>query len=156
MSASTIPTDRPFCANAVARLTVMEDFPTPPLPEAMAYTRVVEAGWANGITGSATPPRRDCRSSRRCSSVITSVVTVTSPTPAMSATAAWVLVTKVFFMGQPAMVRYISTATSVPVMSMDFTMFSSVMGLPISGSSTRERALRTSDSVIVVVITDQL
>jgi len=74
----------------------------------------------------------------------------------MSATAARVLVTRVFFMGQPAMVRYISTATSVPVMLMDFTMFSSVIGLPISGSSTRERALRTSDSVIVVVITDQL
>ena len=36
MSASRIPTTRPREARATARLTVTEDLPTPPLPEAMA------------------------------------------------------------------------------------------------------------------------
>ena len=57
MSASTTPTDRPSAAIAAARFTVTLDLPTPPLPEATAYTRVSEPGWANGITGSAVPPR---------------------------------------------------------------------------------------------------
>ena len=52
MSASSTPTDRPRAAIAAARLTVTLDLPTPPLPEATAYTRVSEPGWANGITGS--------------------------------------------------------------------------------------------------------
>jgi hypothetical protein len=42
MSASTTPTRRPSAARAAARLTVTEDLPTPPLPEATAYTRVSE------------------------------------------------------------------------------------------------------------------
>ena len=41
MSASSTPTSRPRRARATARLTVTEDFPTPPFPEAMARTRVV-------------------------------------------------------------------------------------------------------------------
>ena len=53
MSASTTPTDRPRAASAAARFTVTEDLPTPPLPEATAYTRVSEPGWANGMSGSA-------------------------------------------------------------------------------------------------------
>ena len=36
MSASTMPTLRPCLAIATARLTVTEDLPTPPLPEAIA------------------------------------------------------------------------------------------------------------------------
>jgi hypothetical protein len=36
MSASTTPTDSPLAASAAARLTVMLDFPTPPLPLAIA------------------------------------------------------------------------------------------------------------------------
>ena len=39
------------------------DLPTPPLPDATAYTRVSEPGWANGITGSAASPRSLRRSS---------------------------------------------------------------------------------------------
>ena len=37
----------------MARLTVTEDLPTPPLPEATAITVVREPGWANGISRSA-------------------------------------------------------------------------------------------------------
>jgi hypothetical protein len=35
-SASTMPTDSPLAAREAARLTVTVDFPTPPLPEAIA------------------------------------------------------------------------------------------------------------------------
>ena len=83
----------------------MEDLPTPPLPDATANTRVVESGWAKGMTGSAALPRREVRSSRRCSSLMTSVVTVTVSTPSTSSTAARVFSVMVDFIGQPAMVR---------------------------------------------------
>ena len=49
--------DRPRAAIAAARFTVTLDLPTPPLPDATAYTRVSEPGCANGITGSAASPR---------------------------------------------------------------------------------------------------
>src|SRR5215471_10813955 len=67
MSASTTPTESPDRAMAAARLTVTEDFPTPPLPEAMAKTRVSDPGLANGISRSTTPAferSRDCRAWR--------------------------------------------------------------------------------------------
>ena len=50
MSASTTPTRRPWAAIAAARFTVTDDLPTPPLPEATAYTWVSESGLANGIS----------------------------------------------------------------------------------------------------------
>ncbi len=75
MSASSIPTDIPRAAIAAARLTVTVDLPTPPLPDAMAYTRVSDPGWANGMTGSRESPRNCLRSSVRCSSFITSRLT---------------------------------------------------------------------------------
>lgn len=52
MSASTTPTLRPSAAIAAARFTVTEDLPTPPLPEATAYTRVSEPGLAKGTSRS--------------------------------------------------------------------------------------------------------
>ena len=104
MSASTMPTRRPLAARAAARLTVTEDLPTPPLPEAIAKTRMVVPGWAKGMTGSA-PPRSWSRSALRWASSITSVVTVTSSTPSSSATAAYVFCWRVSRIGQPAMVR---------------------------------------------------
>ena len=87
MSASSTPTDSPRVAIAAAKLTVTLDFPTPPLPDATAYTRVSELGWANGMTGSRESPRNCLRNSVRCSSFITSRLTRTAPVPATSATA---------------------------------------------------------------------
>src|SRR3954447_24760319 len=77
MSASTTPTDSPRAAIAAARLTVTDDLPTPPLPEATQYTRVSDPGRANGTTGSAASPRRLRRNAVRCSSLITSSSTCT-------------------------------------------------------------------------------
>src|SRR5579875_1466915 len=49
MSASSTPTRRPRPARATARLTVTEDFPTPPLPDATARTRVRVPRCAKGF-----------------------------------------------------------------------------------------------------------
>ena len=52
MSASTTPTFRPSAAIEAARFTVTEDLPTPPLPDATAYTRVRLPGLAKGTSRS--------------------------------------------------------------------------------------------------------
>ncbi len=81
------------------------DFPTPPLPEATAYTRVSEPGCAKGITGSLESPRNSLRSSVRCSSFITSRVTLTAPVPGTSTTA-WVTRSEIsVFFGHAEVVR---------------------------------------------------
>ena len=105
MSASSTPTDSPRAAIAAARLTVTLDLPTPPLPDATAYTRVSEPGWANGITGSRESPRSSLRSSVRCSSFITSRVTLTAPVPGTSATACVTRSVISVFFGQAEVVR---------------------------------------------------
>lgn len=150
MSASTTPTLRPSAAIAAARLTVTDDLPTPPLPEATAYTRVSEPGLAKGTSRSAVPPRRAFASSLRCSSLMTSRVTSTRVTPSTRETASvtrWVIVSRI---GQPETVRYTVTATapSAPI-STDLTIPSSVMGRLISGSFTVASASRTASSVAI-------
>ncbi|SKZ35761.1 Uncharacterised protein [Mycobacteroides abscessus subsp. abscessus] len=105
MSASSTPTDSPRCARAVARFTVTDDFPTPPLPDATAYTLVSEPGCANGMTGSALSPRSFLRSSVRCSSSITSRSTRIVPTPGTSATAFSTRPEISVRIGQPDVVR---------------------------------------------------
>src|SRR2546421_470938 len=113
MSASTTPTDRPRAARAAARFTVTEDLPTPPLPLATAYTRVLEPGWANGMTGSAAPgPRRLACSSLRCSGLITPKSISTPATAGTALTAAVMSARSLSRIGQPATVsRMPSSAT---------------------------------------------
>src|ERR687886_2195852 len=128
MSQSITATRCPCDASAAARLTVTDDLPTPPLPEATAYTRVSEPGWENGITGSAASvPRTVRRSSARCSSLITSRPTCTEVTPGTADTAWVTRLVIVSRIGQPATVRYTSTATepSAPIRT-SLTMPSSV------------------------------
>src|ERR1022692_4273060 len=135
MSASTTPTFCPAAASAAARLTVTEDLPTPPLPLATAYTRVSEDGWANGITGSALPPRSWVCSARRCSSLITSSSTRTEDTPGSLVTAAVTSRIMVSRSGHPDTVSHTSTSTAPSAATWTFlTMPSSVMGRWISGS----------------------
>src|SRR6266568_3220480 len=107
MSASTTPTFWPEAASAAARFTVTDDLPTPPLPLATAYTRVSEDGWANGICGSACPPRSWVCSARRCSSLITSSWTRTEDTPGSLPTAA--VTSRVIFSrsGHPPVGRHV-------------------------------------------------
>src|SRR5215472_18711522 len=148
MSASTTPTLCPEAARAAARLTVTEDLPTPPLPLATAYTLVSDAGWANGITGSARPPRSWLCNAFRWSSLITSSSTWTPETPGSAVTASVTLEVMVSRIGQPATVRYTPTCTRPPVPTdTDFTMPSSVIGRPISGSLTPASADVTCSAV---------
>src|ERR671920_2526731 len=148
MSASTTPTDSPRLASAAARFTVTLDLPTPPLPDATAYTRVSEPGWAKGMTGSAASvPRTVLRSSARCSSLMTSRPTCTDVTPGTAETAVVTRLVIVSRIGQPATVRYTSTRTepSAPICT-SLTMPSSVRGRLISGSWTVARAAVTASS----------
>ena len=101
MSASTMPTLSPERAIETARLTVTEDLPTPPLPEAIAKTLVSEPGWAKGISRAAWPPRSVACSAERCSSFITPKSTWTSVTPGTVRTAAVTSLVRVSRIGQP-------------------------------------------------------
>ena len=86
-------------------MTVTEDLPTPPLPEATAYTRVSELGLLNGISFSATPPRSFVRRSARCCSLMTSRRTSTELTPSTRSSAAVVSWRSLSLSGQPGTVR---------------------------------------------------
>ena len=148
MSASRMPTDNPRWAIATARLAVRDDFPTPPLPEAMAMIRVVLPGRLNGI--SLVGPCNCSLRTLRCSSLITSSSTVTSVTPGTVATAARTRSTMVSCIGHDETVRYTPTVTApVAVISTDFTIPTSVMGRRISGSCTVARAACTASVVTV-------
>jgi len=139
MSASSSPTASPRAAIAAARLTVIEDFPTPPLPEATAYTRVRLPGLLNTI--SRVGPRKDSRKVVRCSSFMTSNCTDTPVTPGTLLTAAVTRSTISVRMGHPLTVSSTVTATRPSAaMSTDATMPNSVIGRRISGSSTPARA----------------
>ena len=88
-----------------------EDLPTPPLPDATAYTRVSDPALAKGTSRSATPPRSFVFSSVRCSSLITPSVTVTPVTPSTFSRAAVVSRVRVSLSGQAATVSRMVTAT---------------------------------------------
>ena len=79
MSASRTPTVRPWAASAMARLTVTDDLPTPPLPLAIAKTLVSEPGWAKVISRWACPLLSVSLSPERCSGVITRSVMPPDP-----------------------------------------------------------------------------
>ncbi|CAB4573506.1 unannotated protein [freshwater metagenome] len=144
-SASRIPTEKPRLRSAIARLTVTEDFPTPPLPEAMPITRVNESGLANGISFS-RPPRTIRFTSLRCSSVITPKSRSTLSIPSTVRAAAVTSCCNLSRIGQPAMVSRILIDKRAPSIWSESTIPSSVIGLRNSGSLTRESALRTRSS----------
>ena len=147
MSASTTPTRRPSAAIATARFAVSDDLPTPPLPDAIAYTFVSEPGCENGMTGSPSPPRSCFLSRTRCSGLMTPISTDTDATPSTADAAAVTSSTIFALSGQPAVVRSIATVTSpAPATSTSRTMPSSVMGRRISGSMTVASAARTAST----------
>ncbi len=131
----------------MARLTVTDDLPTPPLPEATRITWVRSFGSANGIARSAMPPR-NCRFiSARCSSLIAPRVSSMPQTPGTEVTAAVTSCSMVLFIGQPGMVSStVSETTSSASTVSDSTMPSSVIGRLISGSITPSSAFRTAAS----------
>jgi hypothetical protein len=132
-------------------LTVTDDLPTPPLPDATAITLVRESAVANGICASGLAEPRSDRSCDdscwRSWSDIEPNTTWTSSTPSSRDTAAvtsWVMRS---LSGHPGIVSLIRTPTTASWTTTSSTMPSSVMGLPISGSSTVARASSTCASV---------
>src|SRR5215471_11095037 len=146
MSASSTPTLRPCDDIAAARLTVSDDLPTPPLPEATAITRVVGSSWI-ALSSSGRPPRSFEVSAARSSGVITSKSSRTEPTPARPPTSFATWSWNDERSGQPATVSAILTVTSPPSTVTPRTMSSSVTGLRSSGSITLPSAARTASRV---------
>src|SRR4051794_4237805 len=144
MSASRMPTSCPCAASAAAMFTVSDDLPTPPLPDAIASTRVRGESW---IPRSGAPPRSCVVSAARSSGVITSNCSRTERTPGSDPTCSATWSSKLERSGQPATVRAIVTETSGPSKSTARTMFSSVTGRRSSGSITRPSPARTSSRV---------
>jgi len=137
MSASSRPTLRPILARASAKLTVIELFPTPPLPDAIDSTWVRLPGWANGITGSGRPPRSVWVNADRCSAFIAPMVRLIPVMPSTEPSALRTSDSMVLRSGQLATVNSTVRCT-VPVSSTSSwsTMPNSVIGRRISGSIT--------------------
>ena len=147
MSASRTPTVRPCAASAAARLTVTDDLPTPPLPEAMRIT-LAASGTEVSSGRWETLNRALPIAVVRCSSVISVQARRTEVTPGSEPTRArtscWIWARS----GQPAVVRAIvtTTAPSAPT-SAPRAMPRSTMSLPSSGSMTPRSTARTSSLV---------
>jgi len=119
---------------------VTDDLPTPPLPDAIAMTFVRDSGRPNGISISGFAAPRSSRSrddsERRSSSDIEPKMSCTSSTSPSALIAAVTSVVMRSLSGQPGIVSLIFTPTREPSIATSSTMPSSVIGLPISGSST--------------------
>ncbi len=136
MSASSTPTVKPVAASAAARLTVTDDLPTPPLPEAMVMTRVVAGIMVSGAF-SLTFQRALAMAAAFSSGVSSVQSRVTLVTPGSDSTRArmsrWIWARS----GQPAVVRAMVTTTSPSGDTVaPLAMPSSTMSLPSSGSMT--------------------
>ena len=136
MSASSTPTVKPLAARAAARLTVTEDLPTPPLPEATVMTRAV-GGMAVSGACSRTFQRALAMAAAFSSAVSSVQSRRTEVTPGSEPIRArmsrWICARR----GQPAVVRAMVTTTSPsgPTVA-PLAMPSSTMSLPSSGSMT--------------------
>ena len=126
-SASKIPTLKPALAVAIAILTVSDDLPTPPLPDAIPITLVKESGCANGINAS-RPPLINFFTSLRWASFITPNSISTLVTPSTSLTTEITSERSFSFIGQPAMVKSIVMRAIPDSHVTDSTIPNSVIG----------------------------
>jgi hypothetical protein len=141
---------------AVARFAVTDDLPTPPLPEAMATTRVVSGMSIFTSSRSRAFQRARSISVRFCSAVISPNVTLTlsgPPTPGMAPT--WVRTSFISCdrSGHPAVVSEIRTSNRPSSIGpKPATIPRSTTLSPSSGSITPWRALVTTSSRITAWI----
>src|SRR5438132_12147820 len=152
-SASRIPTFAPSAAKTHARFTATLDFPTPPLPEAIAIN-AVSGGNEIFDGGGACPagaPRSCPTSAWRCSSLIGVSETSTLSTPATGWTAAVTSVVMRSRNWQPSMVSRTWTRTRPSLISIRCSIPMASIGLPISGSRTPRSASRICSSVTIGV-----
>src|SRR4051794_7292615 len=144
MSASSTPTFRPRAARAAARLTVTDDLPTPPLPDAIVTTRVV------GPTDVCSVRWLMLKRARSIATVFSSAVisvqsSSTFVTPRSDPTRERMSRCSCARRGQPAVVSAIVTVT-VPLSATlaPLAMPNSTMSDPSSGSMTPRSAAMTS------------
>ncbi len=147
MSASSTPTVRPRRASSTARFTVTELLPTPPLPLAMARTRVDAGTWVSPACWRAFQ-RALSITSVRSSGVISPHVMCTSRTPGWMPTRRSMASLMSARSGHPPIVSLTVTST-VPssCTSTAGTMPSDTMSLPSSGSMTDSSTATTSSRV---------
>jgi len=147
MSASMRPTLKPRMARAAAIFTVTEDLPTPPLPEAMASTRVV-AGMAVGPALSAAffLARSMVAAFSSLLSSVQSILTLVMPgNDSMRALVSLRICAR---SGHPIVVSAMVTMTSPSSETVaPFAMPRSTMSLPSSGSITPRRTSMISSLV---------
>jgi hypothetical protein len=148
-SASRMPTRSPFCAATTAKLTVRDDLPTPPLPDAIPITRVRFSGWANGMNFS-RPLRRIFLTLSRWPSDITPKLKTTSLTSSISFSAEVTSDVIRSCIGQPEIVRRTFIVTRPDSKSTFSTIPNSVMGRCNSGSCTFSNALAILSSVVTL------
>src|SRR5262245_22110139 len=141
MSPSSTPTRSPSSDNAYARFAVSVDFPTPPLPDATATTRV--PGDSEIVRSAECPPRRRDTSAAFSSGLMTSNPSRTRVTPGTSPTNRLTCSWNESRNGQPATVSAIVTETEPSSSTRTSrTMSSSVTGRRNSGSMTFSSAFR--------------
>src|SRR5919109_5643431 len=138
-----MPTRCPSASNAAARLTVSDVLPTPPLPEAIASTRV-ERSSEIPFVRSVTEPRSFSVSTAFSSCESTSKESETERTPGRDATCSLTWSWKLVRSGQPTTVRAIVTETSGPSSEISRTIPRSTTLRFNSGSITRSSAFRTA------------
>ena len=112
MSASRMPMVRPRRARATARLTVTDDLPTPPLPEAMASTRAVAGMAVSGASSRAFQRARAMTAARSAASMVAMRISIEVT---QSSASTWPRTSCSIWerSGQAAMVR--ATSTDDPV-----------------------------------------
>ena len=145
MSASRTPTTWPRAARATARLTVTDDLPTPPLPDAMASTRVFGGTAVSGASSRAFQRARAMTAARSSASM---VATRTSTERTQSNVSTWRTTSASIWerSGHEAMVSATWTTTESPSTAMPRTIPRSTMVSPSSGSTTARRRSRTSSA----------
>ena len=142
MSASISPTRRPWAAKETARLAVMVDLPTPPLPEPIRKM-FVRVSLSNGLCFSGFPPRSLVFNLSRSDLVITLRVIFAEVIPGTFSTACFDSDSILRAAGQPVMVSLISTsAMPSGLIEIAPTISNSVRGMRSSGSITFDRASR--------------
>ena len=131
--------------------TVTDDFPTPPLPEAIAMIEVL--GAKEILVGPCEfGPRSLPTRASRCSGDIGVRLTSTRSTPMSGCTAAVTSCVIRSRSGHPSIVSRTSTRTLPPSTWIPWSIPMSSIGLPISGSSTSRSATRTSASLAMTPV----
>ena len=144
MSASMTPTANPRSASAAARLAVTEDFPTPPLPDAIASTRA-PGGTRLGPAVDWACLRATAMAAAFCSASISTQSIDAEVTPGRPSMRVRISRLSWALRGQPAVVRA-TTTTAAPASEMvaERAIPNSTMSAPSSGSTTPRRDARIS------------